>query len=93
MRKWNRTDAPHQEIMSALRKCGATVVSLSNVGRGCPDLLVGWRKRTLLIEVKDGTSIPSKRLLTEDEIRFQLEWVGGEIHNVGSVEEALRIIK
>jgi hypothetical protein len=36
MRKWNRTDAPHTDIMEALRKAGAVVCSLSNVGRGCP---------------------------------------------------------
>ena len=87
-----RVDANQKEIVDALRKVGASVVSLSQIGDGCPDLLVGYRGRTLLLEVKDGTAAPSKRLLTADEITFQTHWCGANISNVGSVEEALKAI-
>jgi hypothetical protein len=87
-----RVDANQAEIVAALRKVGASVVSLARIGEGCPDLLVGYRGRTLLIEVKDGTAIPSKRLLTEDELKFQSSWTGATIRNVGSIEEAIKAI-
>ncbi len=87
-----RVDRNQPEIVKALRKMGATVVSLARIGEGCPDLLVGWRGRTILIEVKDGQAIPSKRLLTDDELKFQGGWTGGPIINVGSVEEALTVL-
>lgn len=45
MRKYGRTDSNHAEIAAALRKAGASVVSLASVGNGCPDLLVGFRTR------------------------------------------------
>jgi len=48
----NRTDANHSEIVSALQTIGATVQDLSQVGSGCPDILVGWRKVNYLMEIK-----------------------------------------
>jgi hypothetical protein len=45
----------------ALRSAGATVQSLAGVGKGVPDLLVGFKGQTLLFEVKDGFKPPSKR--------------------------------
>ena len=32
---------------------GATVLDLSQVGGGCPDILIGWRGRNILIEIKN----------------------------------------
>ena len=87
-----RVDRNQPEIVAALRKAGATVVSLARIGEGCPDLLVGYRGKTLLIEVKDGEAIPPKRLLTADELDFQSKWMGERIWNVGSVGEALKLI-
>ena len=52
MRQRGRTDNNHQEIMDYLRKTmGAQVQDLSGVGKGCPDLLVGWRGVDFLLEV------------------------------------------
>lgn len=68
-----RVDANQVEIVKALRKIGATVQPLHTVGKGCPDLLVGWRQKNFLMEVKDGTKPPSARELTPDE----KEWISG----------------
>lgn len=88
-----RTDRVHKDVVEALRKYGATVVSLGMVGNGCPDLLVGYRGRhTLLFEVKDGEAIPSKKRLTPAEIHFHAEWGGDKIHIVYSAEEALKVL-
>ena len=46
MRKFGKTDANHADIVDALRRVGASVVSLASVGNGVPDLLVGFNGRT-----------------------------------------------
>lgn len=87
-----RVDANQDQIVSALRACGATVRVISQ-GGGIPDLLVGYRGYTLLLEVKDGKKPPSARELTEPEQKFFEEWTGGMLAIVNSVDEALEILK
>jgi hypothetical protein len=74
-----RTDSNHTEIIDALRKVGATVQSLAMVGRGCPDLLVGYRGTNYLLEVKPGDKPPSRRQLTPDEDRWHATWNGAVV--------------
>ena len=88
-----RTDANHGDIVKALRQVGATVVSLASIGAGCPDLLVGYRGETLLIEVKDGSKSKSEQALTPDEEDFRIKWEGSIIYTVNGVEQALGAIK
>jgi len=47
-----RTDANQSDIIKALKKVGASVVDLSEVGHGCPDLAIGFRKKNYFFEVK-----------------------------------------
>lgn len=53
LHKHHRTDANDSEIVEVLRKLGAEVVDLSQVGRGVPDKLVYYKKRFHLIEIKN----------------------------------------
>lgn len=76
MRRAAKVDANQTEVVKALRKIGATVQPLHTVGRGCPDLLVGWRQKNFLFEVKDGNKPPSARELTPDEKRWIADWRG-----------------
>ena len=92
MRRAAKKDRNHVEIVEALRKAGATVVDLGAVGHGVPDLLVGHRGRTMLMEVKDGQKCPSARHLTPDQERFFATWHGGTLAVVDSVDAALRMI-
>ena len=92
MRRAARVDANSEQIVSALRACGA-YVRIVTQGDGLPDLLVGYRGYTLLLEVKDGRKPPSQRKLTEAEEKFFKEWTGGLLAVVESVEEALDILK
>ena len=92
MRRAAKKDRNHVEIVEALRKAGATVVDLGAVGHGVPDLLVGHRGRTMLMEVKDGQKCPSQRHLTPDQERFFATWHGGTLAVVDSVDAALRMI-
>jgi len=87
-----RIDANQNDIVNALRACGA-VVRIVTQGDGIPDLLVGYRGYTLLLEVKDGNKSPSARTLTESEQKFFDEWSGGMVAIVNSAEEALDILK
>jgi Holliday junction resolvase len=64
-----KIDANQEAVVTALRSAGATVQSLAGVGKGVPDLLVGFKGQTLLMEVKDGFKAPSARLLTEDQTK------------------------
>lgn len=92
MRMKGKVDANQKEIVDALRRVGASVVSLSNVGNGVPDLLVGFNGRTCLLEVKDGSKPPSHQHLTDAQLDFISKWRGSSIAIVNSVDGALRIL-
>ena len=81
-------DANQGEIVAALRKIGAAVTPLHAVGNGVADLLVSFRQRWFLFEVKDGAKPPSARKLTEDEER----WIGAQRAPVVVVTSALEAV-
>lgn len=87
-------DANQPLIVAALKKVGALVGHTHTVGGGFPDLVVGYRKRLVMLEIKDGTKVPSARKLTEAEEAFRALWVGAGLpyHVVNSVDEALTAI-
>ena len=92
MRRAARRDANHAEVRDGLRAAGCKVLDLGAVGKGCPDLLVGFRGRLRLLEVKDGSKPPSARELTPDEQAFFREWGDGArlpVHVVRSLDDAL----
>jgi hypothetical protein len=91
MRKTARVDANQAAIVEALRAIGASVQSLAMVGRGVPDLLVGFRSQNWLIEVKDGAKPQSARRLTADEVAWHDGW-RGQVATVASIEDALELV-
>lgn len=91
MRRAARIDANQQLIVHALRQAGASVHSLASEGSGCPDILVGFRQRNYLLEIKDGNKPPSARALTADEKEWHAGW-HGQVAVVESVEEALTVV-
>ena len=92
MRRANRVDYNQSVIVESLRKAGA-YVRIVTMGDGVPDLLVGYKGFTLLLEVKDGDKPPSQRKLTTAEQKFFDEWTGGILAVVESVEDALAILQ
>ena len=92
MRRANRVDYNQSVIVESLRKTGA-YVRIVTMGDGVPDLLVGYKGFTLLLEVKDGDKPPSQRKLTTAEQKFFDEWTGGILAVVESVEDALAILR
>ncbi|MBE9031820.1 hypothetical protein IQ266_18965 [filamentous cyanobacterium LEGE 11480] len=91
MRRAARIDANQPEIVDTLRRHGATVQPLHTVGGGCPDLLVGYRGKNFLLEVKDGLKCPSDRKLTPAQTAWHEAWAG-EAVVVLSAGDALRVL-
>lgn len=89
MRRAARIDANHVAIVDALRAVGASVQTLS--AKGVPDLLVGWRGRNLLLEVKDCAKIPSQQRLTPDQQVWHAAW-RGQVTVVNSIDSALKAL-
>jgi hypothetical protein len=87
-----KIDANQEAVVTALRAAGATVQSLAGVGKGVPDLLVGYKGQTMLMEVKDGFKAPSAQLLNKDQLRWHGGWKGGALAVVDSPDAALRMI-
>lgn len=86
-----KVDSNQPAIVDALRAIGATVQHLHAVGKGCPDLAVGWRGKTFLIEVKDGKASPAHRALTEPQVEWHGGWKG-QVAIAYSPDDALRIV-
>jgi len=87
-----KVDENHQEVVLALRTVGATVHSLAAVGKGVPDLLVGYQSQTFLMEIKDGRKIPSEQKLTAPQVQWHASWKGGPLAVVKSAADALKMI-
>ena len=94
MRRAAKVDSNQSEIVSALRKVGAAVVITSQL-KNAFDLLVMYRKRIYIVEVKDGSLPPSARKLTDGEMKCKklVESVGVKYHIITSVDEALKMVK
>jgi hypothetical protein len=90
--KIRRTDANQVEIVKRARQLGVKVLILSEVGKGCPDTLWLLPKveknpfKLVLVEIKDGSKIPSARKLTVDEQKFHDEW-GDSVIIISSIKE------
>jgi len=86
-----RIDSNQNDIVKILRKLGASVQILSNVGKGCPDLLIGLNGNNYLIEVKDGEKSPSQQKLTDCEQSFFYSWKG-QACIINSMQSAIDFI-
>jgi hypothetical protein len=82
-----RADKNQPEIVDALRKVGATVQHLHKVGEGCPDILVGFRGRNFLFEIKHG-----KGQLNEDQKKWHIGW-RGDVYVVRKSEDAMLVLQ
>jgi hypothetical protein len=90
-RRAAKVDRNQPEIVKALRGAGATVQHLHTVGKGCPDILVGYQGVNYLMEIKDGALPPPARKLTDDEEAWHRQWFGNA-HIVNNADEALFVI-
>jgi Holliday junction resolvase len=84
-----RVDVNQKDIIHALRTFGATVVDLSGVGKGCPDLLVGFSNKTYLIEIKRD----KQAKFTPQQLQFYELWRGGIIARIETINEAIELLR
>ena len=89
-----KVDRNHKEIVEALRDYGAFVINTSQL-KNAFDILVCYQGKIFIMEIKDGSLPPSKRKLTEGEIKCKqgVNDAGCKYHIVHSVYEALTLIK
>jgi len=86
-----RVDDNQKSIVDVFRGLGASVQILSDVGKGCPDLLIGIFGKNFLIEIKDGAKPESARKLTKFERIFFDRWKG-HVCVINSEREAIDFI-
>lgn len=91
MRRAAKVDTNQKQIVKDLRKVGYSVLVLSRVGDGCPDIMVGTKNINYLFEIKDGKKSKSRKKLTNDQVDFFESWKG-QVHKVESTEEIIKII-
>lgn len=86
-----KVDSNQPEIVKAFRDMGCSVKIVSQL-KGFCDVIIGKHKINVLVEVKDGTLVPSKRRLTKDEQTFFDSWLGwAEV--VESVDDAIALVR
>ena len=83
-----RVDENQKQLVHTFIALGASVLNLSRVGQGCPDLLIGYKGKSVLVEVKS-----AKGTFTEPQIKFMQNWRGGAVSRIDSVDAAIRLIK
>ena len=84
-----RVDDNQKQIIHTFIALGASVLNLSRVGEGCPDILIGYKKHSVLCEIKRD----NKALYTESQVKFMQNWRGGPVSRIDSVDAAIRLIK
>lgn len=96
MRHRGRTDANQKAVVAALRAAGCSVLSLANIGSNAPDLLVGFRGVTYLLEVKNPEVVKTynakKREAMKSQALWHQSWQGTPPVFVHSPEEALKAV-
>jgi hypothetical protein len=91
MRK-RKVDVNQPELVDQIRQIpGVSVRHTHMVGAGFVDLVVGFRGKNFLLELKNPDMPPSKRKLTPDEEKFFKEWTG-QVAIVHNLEDVLKII-
>lgn len=85
MRHLHRVDANQAEIIAALRRIGYSVLSLTKMGNGCPDLLASRAKQNLLLEVKS-----DRGELRESQSDFAKTW-NAPVYVVRNADDVLAL--
>lgn len=83
-----RKDENQAEIVTALERIGCSVVVMHEP---C-DLLVGYRGKSMLLEIKNPNQPPDKRKLTRNQVIFQADWRGHYVV-VQSIDEAIAAVQ
>ena len=91
MRRGN-SDRNQAEAVLYMRQCGMTVHTLHGVGQGCPDLLVGWRQVTHLVEIKRVRDDGFTTQLNQLQKDWHATWAGDPVIVAVSGKDAVEQI-
>lgn len=91
MRNRARLDDNQGRIVKQLRLIGVSVQSMASIGKGCPDLLLGFKGKNYLVELKDGAKFESQKRLTPDEQQWFDKW-RGQVIKCENIDEILKLI-
>lgn len=84
-----RVDQNHKSLVERLRTHpGVSVFSLAPLGKGVPDLCLGYRGINVLIEVKT-----AKGKLNSTQNMWHVAWTGAPVVILRSPEEADKLIE
>ena len=84
----NRTDANQGHIIRAVQKIGGTVVDLSQVGGGVPDILIGFRGNNYLVEIKNPEAGGK---LSDNQVKF-VDNFNGRVDVIYHFDELLSVL-
>jgi len=92
--KYGKPDRNHQEIIKFIRSIGGVVLDCKSL-KNAFDILVGYKGKLYIIEIKDGQKPPSQRKLTKGEIqcREMFESVGCDYYVVTSTEDINKLLE
>lgn len=83
-----KVDANHAEVVKILRQLGASVYDTSRCGKGFPDIVVGYKNHTVLVEIKSG----EKKAFTPDQLKFMANWKGSAVVRINDIDGAVNLI-
>lgn len=87
-----KVDANQSSLVKQIRMIpGVTVAHIHTVGQGLCDLIIGYRGKNFLVEVKDPKKPKSQRKLTTDEEKFHRQWTG-QIAIVETASDVMKLI-
>jgi hypothetical protein len=75
MRRANRRDSNHREVINEFEKLGWEVLDIADL-KNCCDIVAAVNNITICVEIKDGSKPPSQRKLTSGEDAFMKRWKG-----------------
>lgn len=82
-----KKDHNHNEIVTALGKCGVQIIDTSHMGGGFPDLICCMRKETYLVEIKNPETSYGKKGPNNLQRKFAEEWRGGPVYIVRTLDD------
>ena len=85
---YKKVDTNQTQIVKELRRVGMDVQHLHGVGQGCPDILVGYRGRNILLEIKKD----EKAKLTPDQVIWHQTW-RGQVAVVSNPQAAIKAVR
>lgn len=96
VRRAAKIDDNQHDIVDRFLSNGLKVVSTAGMANGFPDIIVShFNGINVLVEIKDGDKIPSKRKLTPDQEEFHATWKGWIeiVENIDDVDALCERIK